>query len=85
MFRTPRGAVRLAFNAREAHQAFRAGPCAWGVQFHPEFSADVVRAYIDEMRPRLAAEQQDPDALWAATADTPYGEEILKRFARLAA
>jgi GMP synthase (glutamine-hydrolysing) len=55
------------------------------VQFHPEFDADVVRTYIDHMRPLLMAEKQDPDALREATADTPYGEEILKRFARLAA
>ena len=57
----------------------------WGVQFHPEFNAAVVRAYIDEMRPRLAANQQDADVLWASTVDTPYGAEILQRFARLAA
>ena len=85
VLRLPTGAARLAFNAHDAHQAFRFGPCAWGVQFHPEFNADVVRTYIDDMRPLLAAEKQDPDALRAATVDTPYGEEVLKRFARLAA
>ena len=85
VLRAPAGALRLAWNAHDACQAFRAGPCAWGVQFHPEFDADVVRTYIDHMRPLLMAEKQDPDGLRAATADTPYGEEILKRFARLAA
>ncbi len=85
VLRAPAGALRLAWNAHDGCQAFRVGPCAWGVQFHPEFDADVVRAYIDYMRPLLAAERQDPDALRAATSDTPYGEEILKRFARLPA
>lgn len=32
------GAVRLAGNAHEPHQAYRIGANAWGVQFHPEFS-----------------------------------------------
>ena len=84
VLRAPTGALRLAWNAHDACQAFRAGPCAWGVQFHPEFDADVVRTYIDHMRPLLSAEKQDPDALRVATVDTPYGEEILKRFGRLA-
>jgi GMP synthase (glutamine-hydrolysing) len=83
--RAPEGALCLAWNAHDACQTFRAGPCAWGVQFHPEFDADVVRTYIDYMRPLLAAEKQDPDALRAATVDTPYGEELLKRFAKLTA
>jgi GMP synthase (glutamine-hydrolysing) len=85
VLRAPAGVLRLAWNENNACQAFRAGPCAWGVQFHPEFDADVVRTYIDDMRPLLLADGQDPEALWAATVDTPYGEEILKRFARLAA
>jgi GMP synthase (glutamine-hydrolysing) len=85
VLRLPAGALRLAWNARGDYQAFRVGPSAWGVQFHPEFDAAVVRNYIDYMRPLLAAEKQDPAALHAATVDTPYGEAILKRFARLAA
>ena len=84
VLRAPQGALRLAWNAHDSCQAFRAGPCAWGVQFHPEFDAEVVRAYIDYMRPRLLSEKQDPDTLRATVVDTPYGEEILKRFARLA-
>jgi GMP synthase (glutamine-hydrolysing) len=85
VLRAPVGALRLAWNERGDCQAFRVGASAWGVQFHPEFDADVVRTYIDYMRPLLAAEKQDPDALHAATVDTPYGEAILRRFARLVA
>lgn len=32
----PAGAVALARSAQCEVQAFRLGPCAWGVQFHPE-------------------------------------------------
>lgn len=44
----PPGARLLARNAFEPHQAFRLGETTWGVQFHPEFSAEVMRAYIEE-------------------------------------
>ena len=84
VLRLPEGAVRLASGARDANQAFRVGACAWGVQFHPEFDAAVVRAYIDHMRPLLAAENQNADQLRATCVDHPYGSEILRRFARLA-
>lgn len=84
VLRLPAGAVRLATNACGAHHAFVLAGNVWGVQFHPEFNAEVVRTYIDDMRAPLLAEKQDPAALWAACADTPAGGEILRRFARLA-
>ena len=84
VLRLPAGAVGLASGARDDHQAFRVGEWAWGVQFHPEFDADVVRAYIHHMRALLAAEGQDPEALISGTVDMPQGGEILKRFAQLA-
>ncbi len=84
VLRLPEGATRLALDPRDPNPAFRVGARAWGVQFHPEFDAAVVRAYIDHMRPLLAAENQDPDQLRATVIDHPYGTEILRRFARLA-
>ena len=38
----PAGARRLAHGSRDANQAFVVGEAAWGVQFHPEFDAEVV-------------------------------------------
>ncbi|NIQ10109.1 MAG: glutamine amidotransferase, partial [Gammaproteobacteria bacterium] len=35
----PPGAVHLAENDFDPHHAMRIGSCAWGVQFHPEYSA----------------------------------------------
>jgi GMP synthase (glutamine-hydrolysing) len=83
VLRLPRGAVRLAANARDINQAFRVGPCAWGVQFHPEFDVEVVRAYIEHCRAKLIAEGQDPDRLIRESGDTPVGTEILRRFAKV--
>lgn len=81
----PPGTRRLAHSARDANQAFVIGESAWGVQFHPEFDAEVVAAYIREYAARLRAEGQDPDALSAGCHETPHGAAILRRFRRIAA
>lgn len=77
----PPGATLLASSAAEPHQAFVLGNCAWGVQFHPEFSADVMRSYIQQKSAGLAKQQQDPDALLAAVQHTPHAASLLQRFA----
>ena len=41
----PPGAIALARSMRDPHQLLRYGPRALSTQFHPEFSADVMRAY----------------------------------------
>ncbi len=83
VLRLPQGAVRLASGVRDGNAAFSVGQSAWGVQFHPEFDAGVVRAYIQYVSAPLRAEGQNPEALRAGAADNPYGGEILRRFARL--
>ncbi|MCH8499866.1 MAG: glutamine amidotransferase [Marinobacter sp.] len=79
----PEGAVRLAANTFEPHQAFRVGSCAWGVQFHPEFTAEIMRAYLDVQRPDLEKEGQDASQLLAAVTDAPAATALLARFGRL--
>jgi GMP synthase (glutamine-hydrolysing) len=81
----PAGAVRLAAGERDPVQAFAIGDAAWGVQFHPEFDADVARGYIAGRRETIAGEGLDPDALLAAVRDAPVGPALLRRFAELAA
>lgn len=79
----PPGAVRLAGNAHEPHQAFRLGERLWGVQFHPEFSTDAMRGYVDALADGLAHEGRDPAALRAGVRDTPEAAGLLRRFAVL--
>ena len=79
----PAGAVRLAESDLDPVQAFSAGPRAWGVQFHPEFDADTVRAYLVARSEKVRAEGLDPEALLAAVRETPGGPRILRRFAEL--
>ncbi len=77
----PPGARRLAFNSHDDNQAFAFGNRAWGMQFHPEFDADIIRGYIDGRADELRSEGLDPDALRAATRDSDAGDHILGRFA----
>jgi GMP synthase (glutamine-hydrolysing) len=76
----PAEAVCLAANAFEATHAFRLGANAWGVRFHPEFSAAIMRAYIDEQAGALTANAVDVTALQAAVADTEAANALLARF-----
>ncbi|MDP3227504.1 MAG: glutamine amidotransferase [Acidovorax sp.] len=83
--RLPPGAVALAANAHEAHHAFRVGPCAWGVQFHPEFSDGVMRDYVQCFAPSLQRAGVDADALRQQVQATPHAASLLARFGQLAA
>jgi GMP synthase (glutamine-hydrolysing) len=85
VFNLPPGAKHLAWSDRDEHQAFSVANNVWGVQFHPEFNANAVRAYVDDDEPLLRAEGQDPDRISAQVEETIYGKEILQRFARLVA
>jgi GMP synthase (glutamine-hydrolysing) len=84
VLRLPHGAVRLAYSRMDNHQAFCVNGNAWGVQFHPEFDADIVRAYIQADRRELIAAGQDPQSLLATCQDTPFGSQVLQRFVFLA-
>jgi GMP synthase (glutamine-hydrolysing) len=78
--RLPANALRLAANAYEAHQAFRVGECAWGVQFHPEFTAEIMLGYVAEHAAALHEQGRDVAALKSAIAETEAANALLKRF-----
>ena len=82
VLKLPPGAVRLAETEFEPNQAFRVGDLTWGVQFHPEFSAPVLRYYIAKQSERLADQGQDADQLIQAVLPSPAGR-LLERFGEL--
>lgn len=81
--RLPPGALHLAGNDYEPHQAYRVGRCAWGVQFHPEFDADAMHGYIRKFTSELIVRGRDPEALAANVQPTAAAGAILQRFARM--
>lgn len=50
LIKPPPQATVLASNNHDACQAFRVDDHIWGLQFHPEFDADIMRAYLQALR-----------------------------------
>ncbi|MFZ5763026.1 MAG: glutamine amidotransferase [Thermodesulfobacteriota bacterium] len=80
----PPGAILLARNNFEPHHAFRIGACAWGVQFHPEYTQTVMAAEITADSEQLTADGLTPSTLLATVRECPEAGSLLARFARLA-
>ena len=80
----PRDAKVLARSALDGCQAVRFAPRAWGLQFHPEFGAREMRAYIRARDGALADEDFDVPAMLREVRATPQAKTILRRFAHLA-
>ncbi len=86
----PPGAVHLASSSKYAHQAFRVGDRAWGLQFHIETPPEMVRHWGAEYGRRVEEQGQDPVALAERTVEElPEVEACwrpaVERFAALAA
>lgn len=81
----PKEAVVLASTELDPHAAVRFTEKVWSVQYHPEMDAEIVGHYIDERRGEIQAEGLDVEAIFAARRDSPYGRQILERFARFCA
>lgn len=77
----PPDAVILATNGADPYHALRYGPACWGVQFHPEFDAEIIRGYVDGLADRLVAEGLDIGAIRAGIRATPAAATVLDRFA----
>ena len=77
----PPGAEILARSERDPHQWLRYAPNAMSTQFHPEFTAACMRAYIDARANALREEGTDPDALRAAVHETEAARAMLEGFA----
>ncbi len=80
VLRTPDGTTVLARSAGDECQAFRWGESAWGVQFHPEFSATHMRGYIQARKVVLQREGLDPQAMLAAVGAAPEARRVMRRF-----
>lgn len=80
----PPGATVVARSERDPHQVLRYAPHALSTQFHPEFRAEHMRAYIAARAGALREEGLDPEALAAAVVETEAARAMLERFAHAA-
>lgn len=80
----PRGAEVMAASELDPHQLLRYATHAISTQFHPEFSVEFMRAYIDARADDLRKEGLDPEALRASVRETEAARALLERFAHTA-
>ncbi|GAA2666672.1 type 1 glutamine amidotransferase [Actinoplanes palleronii] len=78
----PLSATLLAASSRFAHQAFRIGDRAWGLQFHIECDAEMVADWTRDGADDLAELGYDAEAVVLAVAEIlPDVEEVWQPFA----
>ncbi|MCA1713691.1 MAG: glutamine amidotransferase [Gammaproteobacteria bacterium] len=82
VLRAPDGATVLAQSVHDACHAFRWGDRAWGVQFHPEFSAGHMRGYVQARHQALAQEGRCAKQLSRNITAAPHSRRVLRRFVR---
>jgi GMP synthase-like glutamine amidotransferase len=89
-FALPAGALHLAQSAAYAHQAFRLGPSAWGLQFHVEVTDKAVAAFLAAFRDEAESVPGGAEQIAGDTADAlvllePWRDLLASRFAALVA
>ncbi|MBS0383345.1 MAG: glutamine amidotransferase [Proteobacteria bacterium] len=80
----PPGAAVLARSELDPYQLLRYAPNALSTQFHPEFTAESMRAYLDARAAALREEGLDPVAISADVRPTEAARALLENFARAA-
>lgn len=80
----PPGSARiLGHTEGDPYHALYFGGRSWGVQFHPEFDASIMRCYVQARSDLLDGEGFDSTAILENVGDTCAGDTVLKRFAEL--
>jgi GMP synthase (glutamine-hydrolysing) len=76
----PRGAIVLAKNTHEKHQAVRYSKTIWGVQFHPEFDSGVIKEYIVKQKESLDLLGFDMERLLDGVKNCSISSRVLNNF-----
>lgn len=77
----PESARILGWTEGDPHHALHFGGRSWGVQFHPEFDAEIMRCYVEARADLLDGEGFDSRAILEAVNETSAGREVLQGFA----
>ncbi|UUZ77983.1 glutamine amidotransferase [Polaromonas sp. P1(28)-13] len=80
VLKPPPGATVRGRSDHDPHQILRYGPNALSVQFHPEFTPEIMRACIARRAERFEAEGLDVSGMLARLAPTPHALHLLQKF-----
>ena len=80
VIKLPPQATLLASNSFEPHHAFVLDNHIWGVQFHPEFTEDITKAYLLELKMTLQDEGFDISQLLSSLRPSQCRGIFLRKF-----
>lgn len=80
VIKLPPDAVPLAYSEKDAHQCFRYGRNAWGVQFHPEMDCDIMKVYLQKNREKISDWEEVAKRISIECHAQPESTRILKTF-----
>lgn len=80
----PPGAIVLARSAHDPHHAVRYAPNVWGLQFHPEWSVEIMRGYMHRGLRATSRNCAAPCCASPACAPAPHAMRLLRRFRTVA-
>ncbi len=67
----------------DAHHCFCYNNHIWGMQFHPEFTPEIIKDYIKLRYDEVKKEGLNPDQLIAEVEDVNNGATLLQKFAEM--
>ena len=79
----PRDAELLAKSTYEPHHCFKLSPHIYGVQFHPEFTEEVMAESIKMAEHKDTIKHLAPEDISRARYGTESGYALLKQFVRI--
>ena len=79
----PPNADLIASNDIDPHHAFTIAGKAWGVQFHPEYNADIMKGYVQECADMLTENGQNIEGLIGNISDSPHSKSIMQKFGEI--
>jgi GMP synthase (glutamine-hydrolysing) len=80
--RLPPGARRLGTTSLDENAIFAVGAAIRGVQFHPEFDADITAGYVAARTAAIASEGLDAAAIARHVRETPESRALVAGFIR---
>jgi len=76
----PDGAITLGFSDIENCHAFRFGNKIWGVQFHPEYTSEIMQAQLDYEKKNFPNRKLPHSATNATSTYQDYGRTLFVKF-----
>lgn len=79
----PDSVTVLGSTSLDPNHAFRYESHIWGLQFHPEFTANIIKGYIQARSNDLINEGLNPKKLMTRIKHITNGEALLQQFAKI--